>query len=63
VLASIVLPAKRVPTTKVHKSDRPKDEKPIRLKDLIVSKDVAGGRRTIFGSPPAAPSNRRKPQK
>ena len=47
-----------VGSTKKRKSDQPKEEKPIRLEDLIPSKDVKGGR-TVFGSPPAE----RKPDK
>jgi hypothetical protein len=42
------------------RKEKKKDEKPIRLQDLIPSKDVSGGRRTIFGSPPPAT---RKPKK
>jgi hypothetical protein len=41
------------------KKDQKKDEKPIRLDDLIPSKDVRGGRRTVFGGPPP----KRKPPK
>ncbi len=50
---------KSVGSPKTGKNDQRKDEKPIRLNDLIPSKNVSGGRRTVFGSQPP----RRKPQK
>jgi hypothetical protein len=53
-----------VASTKVRKDDQRKDEKPIRLNDLIPSTEVTGGRRTVFGgSRVATPPNKRKPQK
>ncbi len=50
---------------RVPKEDqRRKDEKPIRLNDLIPSTEVTGGRRTVFGgSRVATPPNKRKLQK
>jgi len=57
-VALILLLREIVGSTKKRKNDQPKEEKPIRLEDLIPSKDVKGGR-TVFGSPPAE----RKPDK
>ena len=46
---------------RVPKEDQRKDEKPIRLNDLIPSREVTGGRRTVFGgSRVATPPNKRK---
>jgi hypothetical protein len=46
------------------KTDRPPNrgaaEKPIRLADLIPTRNVTGGRSAVFGS---APTNKRKPSK
>jgi hypothetical protein len=52
----------------VRNGDRPAktepDEKPIRLNDLIPSRDVSGGRRSVFGSAPApSATKKRTPQK
>ena len=65
-LALILLHMLLVGSTKVRvpKEDQHKDEKPIRLNDLIPSREVTGGRRTVFGgSRIATPPNKRKPQK
>ncbi len=44
--------------------DPRRDQKPIRLNDLIPGRDVKGGRRTVFGSSGATPPPiKRKPQK
>jgi hypothetical protein len=38
-------------------------DKPIRLNDLIPTRDVSGGRRTVFGSAGPKPAGKRKPHK
>jgi hypothetical protein len=65
-LALILLHTSFVASTKVRvrKEGQRKDEKPIRLNDLIPSKDVAGGGRTVFGSSQVVtPPEKRKPKK
>ncbi len=57
--------ASKKPPVKVERraeSDSPRSQKPIRLNDLIPTRDVSGGR-SVFGSPPAIPRDKRKPQK
>ena len=45
---------------RVPKEEPRKDEKPIRLNDLIPSKEVTGGRRTVFGGSRIATPQKRK---
>jgi hypothetical protein len=35
-------------------------DKPIRLNDLLPTRNVSGGRRTVFGSAPPASGNKKK---
>ena len=61
VLALILLRMLLVGSTKVRvpKEELRKDEKPIRLNDLFPSREVTGGRRTVFGgSRVAAPQTK-----